>query len=150
MGPGLFLFWPKSCGRNFLLACPGLSLYNIHQNFGKEIFMNTRTMLILYFIVMNLPDRPFCYGHRQDTCYGAPIPYSGIRAPYYCCFGRIHRMYCRYDRFPAQEAQSEVSDRASSDPDPADRSGARSLYQYIQDRIPVTGVVVYPLFARHL
>lgn len=54
MGPGLFLFWPKSCGRNFLLACPGLSLYNIHQNFGKEIFMNTRTMLILYFIVMNL------------------------------------------------------------------------------------------------
>ena len=54
MGPGLFLNWPKSCGRNFLLACPGLSLYNIHQNFGKEIFMNTRTMLILYFIVMNL------------------------------------------------------------------------------------------------
>jgi uncharacterized membrane protein YsdA (DUF1294 family) len=29
--------------------------YTIYiRNFGKEIFMNTRTMLILYFIVMNL------------------------------------------------------------------------------------------------
>ena len=53
-------------------------------------------------------------------------------------------MYCRNDRVQAQEAQSEVPDRASADPDPADRGGARALYQYIQDRIPVTDIVFIP------
>ena len=36
------------------LASTRRTLYNSNRNFGKEVSMNTRTMLILYYIIINL------------------------------------------------------------------------------------------------
>ena len=87
--------------------------------------MNTRTMLILYFIVMNL---------------------IGLSA---MVIDKIRAMERRF-RIPESVLLiiavlgGSIGYRASADPDPADRGGARALYQYIQDRIPVTDIVFIP------
>ena len=38
----------------FSLASTRLTLYNSNRNFGKEVVMNTSTLLVLYYIAINL------------------------------------------------------------------------------------------------